>query len=234
MSQVMGTPPQLPKVYQAISYSNKHIWGVINNNYDVATTTSSGLMSSVDKIKLDNLNNYIHPSYTTRSIDTSGVDVLDTFTSDAAGHVTTISTRTLPNATTGAAGVMSAADKTKLDGIAANANNYTHPAYTTRSIDANDVEVLDLFTSDATGHVTNITKRTLPTSTSSAVGVNRFATNAEGQTASSASISLTPASGLALLKYNQDMSYFADLTTANAATLPDGATAMIVTGTITI
>ena len=30
--------------------------------------------------------------------------------------------------TTGAAGFMSAADKTKLDGIATNANNYTHPS----------------------------------------------------------------------------------------------------------
>jgi hypothetical protein len=234
MSQVMGTPPQLPKVYQAISYSNKHIWGVINNNYDVATTTSSGLMSSVDKIKLDNLNNYIHPSYTTRSIDTSGVDVLDTFTSDAAGHVTTISTRTLPNATTGAAGVMSAADKTKLDGIAASANNYTHPAYTARSIDTDGVDVLDTFTSDATGHVTSIVKRTLPSATTTAVGVIELATTTEGQTATDANRALTPAAGLALLKYNQDMSYFADLTTANAATLPDGATAMIVTGTITI
>jgi parallel beta-helix repeat protein len=35
---------------------------------------------------------------------------------------------TLDNATTSAAGLMSAADKSKLNGIAANANNYTHPA----------------------------------------------------------------------------------------------------------
>jgi hypothetical protein len=70
---------------------------------------------------------YSHPAYTTRSVDTSGVDVLDTFSSDATGHVTGIATRTLPNATTSAAGVMSSTDKTKLDGIAASANNYTHP-----------------------------------------------------------------------------------------------------------
>ena len=35
--------------------------------------------------------------------------------------------KTYNEATTSAAGLMSAADKTKLNGIAANANNYTHP-----------------------------------------------------------------------------------------------------------
>lgn len=34
---------------------------------------------------------------------------------------------TIPNATTSVSGVMSGADKTKLDGIATNANNYVHP-----------------------------------------------------------------------------------------------------------
>ena len=106
-------------------------FAIINNVYRLSTTLVDGLMSSSDKTKLDgiaaNANNYVHPSYTTRSIDTSGVDVLDTFTSDSTGHVTGIATRTLPNATTSTAGVMSAADKTKLDGIAANANNYVLP-----------------------------------------------------------------------------------------------------------
>lgn len=38
---------------------------------------------------------------------------------------------------------------------------YTHPSYTARSIDTTGAEVLDVFTSDASGHVTNITKRTM-------------------------------------------------------------------------
>jgi hypothetical protein len=58
---------------------------------------------------------YSHPTYATRSIDTTGVDVLDTFTSDAFGHITAITTRTLPNATVNDPGVMSAADKKKVD-----------------------------------------------------------------------------------------------------------------------
>ena len=44
-------------------------------------------------------------------------------------------------------GLMSAADKTKLDGIAENANNYTHPSYTARASRLYKVTV------DSTGHV---------------------------------------------------------------------------------
>ena len=38
---------------------------------------------------------------------------------------------------------------------------YTHPNYTTRSINTTGAEVLDVFTSDSIGSVTNITKRTM-------------------------------------------------------------------------
>jgi hypothetical protein len=157
-----------PKIYQSESYSNKHIWGVVNNSYDLATPSSAGLMSAADKLKLNSLSNYIHPSYPTKSIDTSGVEVIDTFTSDATGHVTGISKRTLPDADTDTKGVV------------------------------------------------------------------ELATASEGRTASDGSRALTPAAGLAMLKYNQDVSYFSDLSSANSATLPDGATAIVVTGTITI
>jgi hypothetical protein len=68
---------------------------------------------------------YSHPTQTARAIDTTGVDVLDVFASNTDGHVTNITTRTLPNATTSAPGVMSAADKTKLDGVATGATANT-------------------------------------------------------------------------------------------------------------
>ena len=48
-------------------------------------------------------------------------------------------------------GLMSAADKTKLDGIAENANNYTHPSYTARASGLYKVTV------DGTGHVSAAT-----------------------------------------------------------------------------
>lgn len=108
-----------------------HEWVIINNTHGLASSGKAGLMSGADKDKLDgiaaNANNYSHPSYTTRSVDTDGIVVLDTFTSDAQGHVTGIGTRSLPNATTSLPGVMSAADKSKLDGIAVGANNYSLP-----------------------------------------------------------------------------------------------------------
>lgn len=54
-------------------------------------------------------------------------------------------------ATTSAAGLMSAADKTKLDGIASGANKYTHPSYTAKSSGLYKVTV------DSTGHVSAAT-----------------------------------------------------------------------------
>ena len=159
-------------------------------------------------------NNYTHPTYTTRSINTSGAVVLDIFTSDAIGAVTNITTRTMTLANLGYTGSVTANDYTHpghpgddfsldtglLSGAvivsdidinvttdseghvtdangtvatrtltlanlgytgSVTANDYTHPAYTTRSINTSGAVVLDLFTSDAIGAVTNITTRTM-------------------------------------------------------------------------
>lgn len=112
-----------------------------------ATTTANGLMSAADKAKLDSVqasaNAYVHPA--------SGVAAgsYRTVTVDANGHVTGGSNPTTLNdygitdatpsshvgsggtahasATSSMSGFMSAADKAKLDGIGAGANNYTHP-----------------------------------------------------------------------------------------------------------
>lgn len=54
-------------------------------------------------------------------------------------------------ATSSANGLMSAGDKAKLDGIAAGANKYTHPAYTAKSSGLYKVTV------DGTGHVSTAT-----------------------------------------------------------------------------
>lgn len=69
--------------------------------------------------------------------------------SDSAGTITISSTNTTyGNATTGASGLMSASDKSKLDGIAAGANKYTHPSATAHANGLYKVTVNDL------GHVT--------------------------------------------------------------------------------
>ena len=64
--------------------------------------------------------------------------------------------QTPPNTTYGVAtsednGLMSAADKEKLDGIANGANNYTHPSYTSRTSGLYKITV------DASGHVSAVT-----------------------------------------------------------------------------
>ena len=58
---------------------------------------------------------------------------------------------TYKEATTSTAGLMSAADKTKLNGIEAGANKYTHPSYTNRASGLYKITV------DATGHVSAAT-----------------------------------------------------------------------------
>ena len=131
---------------------------------DVATQSTNGLMSAADKTKLDgiaeNANNYTHPSYTARASGLYKVTV------DSTGHVSAAtavtksditalgipeSDTTYSAATTSAEGLMSAADKTKLDGVTAGANKYTHPSYTARASGLYKVTV------DGTGHVSAAT-----------------------------------------------------------------------------
>ena len=113
--------------------------------------TVDGRDLSVDGTKLDGIadqaNKYVHPTYTSRSINTSGAFVLDEFTSDVAGHVTNITTRTLTLADLGYTG-------------AADANKYVLPtSFTARNINTSGAHVLDTFTSDTSGRVTGITTR---------------------------------------------------------------------------
>ena len=130
----------------------------------VATQSTNGLMSAADKTKLDgiaeNANNYTHPGYTAQASGLYKVTV------DSTGHVSAAaavdksditalgipeSDTTYSAATTSAEGLMSAADKTKLDGVTAGANKYTHPSYTARASRLYKVTV------DGTGHVSAAT-----------------------------------------------------------------------------
>ena len=135
-----------------------------NTTYSAATQSKAGLMSAADKTKLDGIatraNNYTHPAYTAR---TSG---LYKITVDVTGHVSTVTAVTkgditalgIPStnttysvATTDDDGLMSSEDKTKLDGIAAGANKYTHPEYTSKASGLYKITV------DKTGHVSAAT-----------------------------------------------------------------------------
>ena len=121
-----------------------------DTTYDKATTSKNGLMSFTDKSKLDsieyNANNYTHPSYekkngvlnTTQEPGFGGTfSISETNSSDGTGHVTSITQKTvkIPDilATSNIAGLMSADDKKKLNGIAEGANNYTYTLPTASS-----------------------------------------------------------------------------------------------------
>jgi hypothetical protein len=84
-----------------------------------ATDTLAGIMTAADKIKLDGLENYTHPTQEAISVDTvdATMNVIEKITVDTLGHVTAVGTKTLTAATITTDGVLSAADKLKLEGL---------------------------------------------------------------------------------------------------------------------
>jgi hypothetical protein len=103
----------------------------------VATIGSNGFMSYTDKMKLDYLSDYAHPTgfENVPAAALTGANVVSQVLVNASGHTTGVNTRVLTAAdigasatghvhavaTTGADGFMSSADKTKLNGIATSA-----------------------------------------------------------------------------------------------------------------
>ena len=112
--------------------NNAH-WTVIEGNIDGAVT---GPASAV------NARVAVFDGTTGKVIKDSGYTIATSVPSGAKFTDTTYSA-----ATTSAAGLMSASDKSKLDGIASGANAYTHPSYTAKTSGLYKVTV------DSTGHV---------------------------------------------------------------------------------
>lgn len=90
----------------------------IKANIGVVTTSNNGLMSPIDKIKLDGITAYTLPNATANTL--GGIKV-------GTGLSISSGTLSIPNATSANDGLMSSTDKTKLNNIAANANNYILP-----------------------------------------------------------------------------------------------------------
>lgn len=105
--------------------------GAWDNKFDAipATGSQDGLMTIALYNKLagidDNANAYVHPANHDATVITQ--DATHRFVSDAQIAVWDAKASTAV-ATTSADGLMSAADKTKLDGVDEDANNYVHPA----------------------------------------------------------------------------------------------------------
>lgn len=123
-----------------------------DTTYTAATTSSDGLMSSADKTKLNGIaagaevnqnaftNIVVGSTTVTADTKTDTVTLVAgsnvTITADEKNDKITITAKdtTYPAATTTTAGLMSASDKTKLNGIAEGANNYSLPVATTDTL----------------------------------------------------------------------------------------------------
>ena len=159
-----------------------HTHGNLQNDGKVGTTNNASKNVVTDSNgKITTENKYSHPTYTTRTGKPTenqtpafgGTVTVSQITSDETGHVTnsTDKTITIPSATATSSnnGLMSSDDKSKLDGIATSANNYTHPSYTARTgkPTANQTPAfggtatVSQITSDSSGHVTGATDRTI-------------------------------------------------------------------------
>ena len=161
-----------------------------------ASQSASGLMSAADKKKLDGIaagaNAYSHPS--THPATMISTDASHRFVSDSQISAWNAKASTSA-ASQSANGLMSAADKKKLDGIAAGANAYSHPSYTARSSGLYKITV------DGAGHVSAVASVTKADIT--ALGIPGSDTNSwrgiqNNLTSDSTSDSLSAAQGKAL------------------------------------
>ena len=121
-----------------------------DTTYSNATTSTAGLMSAADKTKLDGIASNADNVSFTRSLS-SGTKI-GTLTINGTGtDLYSTNNTTYSNASTSTAGLMSAADKTKLDGIATGATKNTAAATTSAAglMSASDKTKLDGITSGA-------------------------------------------------------------------------------------
>ena len=160
LTATTGSNSTLHLVSGSSTVANVTIPNTTNTTYGPVSSSANGLMSSTDKKKLDAMSTV---SQSGTLSGTTGTDNYKVVLSKIA------STATIPAASTSAAGVMTTAQVNKLNGIAAGANNYTHPSYTaaTGAPTANQSPgfggtfSVNQVNRDATGHIGSLTNRTI-------------------------------------------------------------------------
>lgn len=130
----------------------------INGLYKI-TTNAEGHVTAATAVTKSDITSLGIPGeageYLTYSLSKSGSTITLTGSDGSKTSVTDSDTNTTySNATTSSAGLMSAADKTKLDGIASGANAYVHPSATAYA------SGLYKITTNNLGHVTSATEVT--------------------------------------------------------------------------
>ena len=136
-----------------------HVWLTLKSKLNAKVDKVDGKQLSTNDYttaennKLAGLSNYSHPtSAGNKHIPAGGAagKILG-WASDGTAQWVDDKNTTYGDATQSAHGLMTAADKTKLDGIAAGANKYVHPSYTAAAAGLYKVTV------DASGHVSATT-----------------------------------------------------------------------------
>lgn len=152
-----------------------------NTTYSPATSSAAGLMSAADKSKLDGIsagaNEYILP---TASASTLGGVKTTSEVTDISGYTATPIINGVPYykdtnttyaaATTSAAGLMSASDKSKLDGITANADSVSFSQSLTSGTKVGTITINGSATNLYCQTNTNTTYSNMTGATSSAAG----------------------------------------------------------------
>lgn len=135
--------------------SLSHIWAKLKPMFEgkVDKVDGKGLSTNdyttAEKNKLSGLSNYTHPTTSgNKHIPAGGKSgQVVGWSADGTGTWVDQKDTTYGVVTDSAPGLMSAAEHTKLAGIAAGANNYSHPTYTAKTSGLYKVTV------DGTGHV---------------------------------------------------------------------------------
>ena len=99
-----------------------------SHSHSNATTTAAGFMSKDDKSKLDGIAAGANKTTVDSALSSTSTNPVQNKVINTALSGKAASSHTHSVATTSAAGFMSKDDKTKLNGIATGANNYTHPS----------------------------------------------------------------------------------------------------------
>ena len=179
-----------------------------DTTYGNATQSTSGLMSAADKTKLDGISTgaskYVHP---TGEAASKALGLYKVAT-DATSHVKQVAAvtkaditalgipaqnTTYGNATQSTSGLMSAADKTKLDGISTGASKYVHPTGEAAS------KALGLYkvATDATSHVKQVAAVTKADITALGIPAQNTNTTYTFANGSAGNFTVTPSGGTA-------------------------------------
>lgn len=105
-------------MYKSVVNPTQHIWGVINNSYNIATEQAQGLMSPGMVTKLlgieANANKYIHHTQSAISIDADVDETINTVTIDTEGHVTGFTKQPIRTGTSSLKGILELATDTEM------------------------------------------------------------------------------------------------------------------------